>query len=213
MGAPIGGLMRSHLRLVADHDAVARAAVPPPAADDGELLDAYSRAVTHAAEAVSPSVVNIEVRQRAASAPAAGRRRQRLGLRRSRPTASSSPTATSCTAPPTIARHAAGRPPACSAVLVGDDPGHRPGGRPRPRRPACAGSASAIRARIRVGQLAIAIGNPYGFQCTVTAGVVSALGRSLRAPVGPADRRRHPDRRGAQSRQLGRAAGRTRAGR
>jgi S1-C subfamily serine protease len=37
---------------------------------------------------------------------------------------------------------------------------------------------------IRVGQLAIAIGSPYGFQCTVTAGVVSALGRSLRAKTG-----------------------------
>jgi S1-C subfamily serine protease len=37
---------------------------------------------------------------------------------------------------------------------------------------------------VRVGQIAIAIGNPYGFHHTVTAGVVSALGRSLRARSG-----------------------------
>src|SRR5207244_9052719 len=38
--------------------------------------------------------------------------------------------------------------------------------------------------KVRVGQMAIAIGNPYGFQATVTAGIVSALGRSMRAKSG-----------------------------
>jgi len=62
-------------------------------------------------------------------------------------------------------------------------------------------------ATLRVGQLAIAIGNPYGFENTVTAGVISALGRSLPARDGQPDRRSDPDGCGAEPGQLGRTAG------
>ena len=154
--------------------------------DDG-LLDAYSRAVTGVAEVVGPTVVRLDVKRRLRRSDARGRESVREvggsgsgfiftpdGLIATNSHVVSGAVETRVTL---------NDGQVFQADLIGDDPdtdiavmrvaGHR--------LPVAALGESRD---LRVGQLAIAIGNPYGFQCTVTAGVVSALGRSLRSQNG-----------------------------
>jgi serine protease Do len=140
------------------------------------LLDAYSRAVMAVADAVSPSVASLEIRRRTRRGPAVG--------------AGSgvviSPDGFLVTSAHVIegsrrgwARFADGRE--TRVALVGSDPLSDLAvlrAEDGSLRAATLGDAG----RLRVGQLVVAIGNPHGFAGSVTAGVVSALGRSL--PVG-----------------------------
>src|ERR1043165_5012951 len=155
---------------------------------DDELLDAYSRAVVGAAERVSPSVVNIEVKH------SVGTDRQGAGARRSQERGGSgsgfvfTPDGFILTNSHVV--HNAAKLEVTlndgnryQAQLVGDDP-HTDLAVIRINAPNLVPVRFGDSQSTRAGQVVIAIGNPYGFQCTVTAGVVSALGRSLRANSG-----------------------------
>jgi S1-C subfamily serine protease len=160
-------------------------------ADDRELLDGYSRTVTSVAEQVSPSVVKIEVQGPPPEGRGDGRRGPRPG-----PNEASGAGSGFVVTPDgyvvtnshvvngakriTVAFSDGER---AVASLVGDDPATdlaviRIDGSHLPT------LSFASSSGLRVGQIAIAVGNPYGFDCSVTAGVVSALGRSLRTKSG-----------------------------
>lgn len=155
---------------------------------EDQVLDSYSQTVVSVAEQVSPSVVRVDVE--GAPEPA-GRRRA------PRPEGGPSGSGSGFVFTPDgfvmTNSHVVNKARKIEvslpdgrrfpAHLVGEDPDTDVAVL-RVYAPDLAAVSFGDSSRLRVGQLAIAIGNPYGFDVTVTAGVVSALGRSLRTKTG-----------------------------
>jgi S1-C subfamily serine protease len=151
--------------------------------DESELFDAYSTAVVNASERVSPSVVKIEVEHKTR-----GRSRRPQNQTGSGSGFIFTPDGFILTNSHVV-HGAAGINVVMqngghyAADLIGDDPDSDLAV-VRINAPGIIATNLGSSNSLKVGQLAIAIGNPYGFQSTVTAGVISALGRSLRASSG-----------------------------
>jgi S1-C subfamily serine protease len=157
-------------------------------ATDEDALDAYSRSVTHAVDVVGPSVVKIETVARVS-----GRRGRNAKSRPDAPDGSGSGFVfahdglilTNCHVVDDSAKLTATLPDGrhFGADVVGQDPDTDLAVL---KISATDLSVAALgdSSRLRAGQLVVAVGNPYGLQHTVTAGVVSALGRSLRSKSG-----------------------------
>jgi S1-C subfamily serine protease len=143
--------------------------VPEDAPDDAEALDAYSRAVVAVADAVLPSVASLTVRlARGAGAGSASVVTADGFLLTSAHVVAGADTADAAFADGTRVRaDVVGRDPLSDLAVL-----HARGDVPPP---VPLGDA----ARLRVGQLVVALGNPLGLAGSVTAGIVSALGRSL----------------------------------
>jgi len=148
------------------------------ASGDAGLLDAYSQSIMRVADTVGPAVVRLDVKRRVRGRGDGGSGSGFIftpdGL-----IVTNSHVVTGAAAIEATLNDGQN----FQAHLIGDDPDTdlaviRVAGHKLPSAP------FGESRNLRVGQLAVAIGNPYGFQCTVTAGVVSALGRSLRSQNG-----------------------------
>ncbi|MBY0586524.1 trypsin-like peptidase domain-containing protein [bacterium] len=153
---------------------------PPSAATSDEpLFDAYSQAVISASERVSPAVVHITVRSSRSGQPGVGGSGSGFLISPDGLIVTNSHVVHG-TEKQTVTLFEGDK---YAAELVGDDPDSDLA-LLRIRSSELPSVRFADGGRLRVGQLAIAIGNPLGFQTSVTAGVVSALGRTLRAQSG-----------------------------
>jgi S1-C subfamily serine protease len=141
-----------------------------PQSDDAALLDAYSSAVIGAVDAVGPAVVKIDAAKGGGSGVLFTP--DGLILTNSHVVDGAGPLTVAMTDGRSIRADVIGSDADTDLAVLRIDGSSLPW--------ATLGDSRAI----RVGQIAIAIGNPYGFHHSVTAGVVSALGRSLRARSG-----------------------------
>ncbi len=181
--------MKRRLRLLSsdgENGGAARNLIVAQPSDEA-LLDAYSQAVITAAEKVSPSVVNIDVRKNLRGRDSASFRDPQE-LRGNGSGFIFTPDGFILTNSHVV--HQADQLEVTlidgrhfQADLIGDDP-DTDLAVVRINGPNLVPAPLGDSQKIRVGQLVIAIGNPYGFQYTVTSGVISALGRSLRSMSG-----------------------------
>jgi S1-C subfamily serine protease len=157
-------------------------AAPPPAAAPSapsEPLDAYSAAVVGAVDAVAPAVVSVYVGGAAEAARARGGAGSGVVvtpdgylLTNEHVVQQVSEARVTFVDGRSVPAVVAGRDPATDLAVLRAQAGSLPY------------AQLASEQRLRAGQLVVAVGNPFGFESTVSAGVVSALGRSLRSRQG-----------------------------
>ena len=142
-----------------------------PPSSDAELLDGYSRTVAGVAEAVSPAVCALSVRGRALGSAVVLSPDGLIVTNHHVVGAARDATVRFLGGRETAARVLGSDPATDLAVLRADADG-------------LVAARLGDSGRLRQGQIAVAIGAPFGFQATVTAGVVSALGRTLASHAG-----------------------------